>query len=212
MKANNIILNLSKWVYFFLILWLLNSCNHKTFDTEEKLWIYLKDENNGYLQKKNINSYDFSLLYRPTDLLVKQELDSVSEEKIKALREKYSQYMYFNLSISKNNKELLSTVPNNRNEFGAMVNQLAFGMNKKIHLLTSKKDTIEMLDFSYPRMYGMSKSTDILFVFPRDRKYLKEDSLYFIIEDLGFFTGEIKFKISNNLLIAEPKLTFKNNI
>lgn len=194
--------------FLFLLLILLVSCDQKTFDTEEEMWTYLKDESNGYMQKKNVSGYDFSLLYRPTDLLVKQELDSVSNEKIKVLRDKYSQYMYINLSMSKNNKELLSTAPKNRNEFGAMVNQLAFGMNEMVHLYTSKKDTIEMLDFIYPRMYGMSNSTSIMFVFPRDKKYLDEEYLNFTVEDLGLFTGEVKFKIPIKKIYKEPILNF----
>ena len=118
-------------VFLILILgvYLLVSCAQKSFETQEALWTYLKDEDNGYLQQKNINGYDFSLLYKPTDLLVAQELGANrSQEKIAALREKYKKQLYFTLSMSRNGKELLSTTPKNRQEFGAMVNQLAFGM------------------------------------------------------------------------------------
>ena len=48
--------------------------------------------------------------------------------------------------MSKNNQELLSVAPKNQNEFGAMVNQLAFGMQDKVHLFTAQKDTIELAD------------------------------------------------------------------
>ncbi len=183
------------------------SCTNKTFNTEEELWTYLKDEKNGYIQHKNINGYDFTLLYKPTDILVKQELgDSKDAETSSALRKKYNKYMYFNVSMSKNNQELLSTAPNNRNEFGAMVNQLAFGMGDKVHLFTQEKDTIELADFSYPRMYGMSRSTDILFVYPRDKKQLTKEYLNFTIEDLGIYTGEVKFKVLTKKIKNEPKL------
>lgn len=207
MRANNSILNIKPyWISLLLILGLLISCNQKSFDTEEELWTYLKDENNGYLQKKSVNEYNFSLLYKPTDLLVRQVLDSVSEDKIKVLRKKYDQYMYFNLSISRNNKELLSTAASSRNEFGVMVNQLAFGMNEKVHLYTKNKDTIEILDFIYPRMYGMSRSTDILFVFPKNKEYINQEYLNFTIEDLGLETGEIKFKINTKKLNKQPTI------
>ena len=63
--------------YFFIFcVSLIFSCSSKTFDTKQELWTYLKEESNGYLQSKNINGYDFSLLYKPTDLLVEQELGS----------------------------------------------------------------------------------------------------------------------------------------
>ena len=187
----------------------LSGCQQKTFETKEDMWIYLKDTDNGYLQHKNVNGYYFSLLYKPTDLLVEQELGAdKSKEKTKELREKYQQYMYFTLSMSRDNKELLSTTPKNRQEFGAMVNQLAFGMRDKVHVFTQKKDTLKMLDYSYPRIYGFSHSTTMLFVYSREDKHLKEDILNFTIQDLGTYAGEVKFKINSLKLKNEPKLKF----
>ncbi len=185
----------------------LFSCNQKTFDNETALLEYIKDETNGYTQHKTVNGVDYTLTYRPTDLLVKQELgDLENKGEIKTLRNKYKNYLYFNLSMSINNQELLSTAPKNRNEFGAMVNQLAFGMNEKVHVYTPSKDTLEMADFIYPRMYGMSRATTIMFVYPRDKKALKEEYINFTIEDLGLYTGEVKFKILKKNIINEPIL------
>jgi len=87
-----------------------------------------------------------------------------------------------------------------------MVNQLAFGMGEKAHLYNQQKDTIELADFIYPRMYGMSQSTDILFVFPREKQYLKKEYLNFTIEDLGMYTGEVKFKVAIDKITNEPKI------
>lgn len=196
--------------YVFFIVILLGSCTKKSFNTKEELWDYLRDTDHGYLQEKNVNNYDFSLLYKPTDLLVSQELgDSKDEEKLKSLRKKYSQYLYFTLSMSRNNKELLSTTPKNRQEFGRMVNELAFGMDKKVHVFTPKKDTLALLDYVYPRMYGMSKATTMLFVYPRDKKYLKGDYLNLTISDLGTYTGKVKFKVPIKVIDNEPTLNFK---
>ncbi|MEP5338777.1 MAG: hypothetical protein ABJL44_19805, partial [Algibacter sp.] len=126
----------------------MSSCTNKSFNNETALLDYIKAPENGYTQSKIINGVDYTLMYRPTDMLVKQELgDSINNNKIEALRDKYNKYMYFNLSMSQNNQELLSTAPKNRNEFGAMVNQLAFGMNEKVHIYTPSKDTLEMADF-----------------------------------------------------------------
>lgn len=201
------ILSIKTFSLVFVLIFLGLGCSNKTFDTEESLWTYLKDEDNGYYQEKEVNGYEFSLLYKPTDLLVKQELGEKKDaEKLKKLRDKYQKYMYFSLSMSKNNKELLSVAPKNRNEFGAMVNQLAFGMGNKVHLYNQHKDTIELADFVYPRMYGMSRSTDILFVYPREKEKLKKEFLNFTIEDLGIYTGEIRFKIPIKNIDSEPRL------
>lgn len=184
------------------------SCTQKTFNTETALLEYVKEEANGYTQYKTVNGVDYTLTYRPTDMLVKQEIGGNKNVSVDSLRDKYNKYMYFNLSMSKNNQELLSVAPNNRNEFGAMVNQLAFGMNEKVHMYTPEKDTLEMVDFIYPRMYGMSRATTIMFVYPRDKESMKETYLNFTVEDLGLYTGEVKFKINTENINNEPRLNF----
>lgn len=205
--------------YALCLVFLFSSCNQNTFKDETALLEYIQDEANGYTQHKTINGVDYTLMYRPTDLLVKQELGSLSLStpskageiearslSVAEVRSKYNKYMYFNLSMSINNQELLSTAPKNRNEFGAMVSQLAFGMGEKVHLYTPSKDTLEIADFIYPRMYGMSKATTIMFVYPRDKDAINEDYLNFTIEDLGLYTGEVKFKVETEKIKNEPKL------
>ncbi|WP_420571716.1 hypothetical protein [Kordia sp.] len=186
----------------------LFGCSTETFDSKEVLLEHIQDESNGFLQEKTVNGVHFSLLYRPTDLLVNQELRGNGDKDIQELRDRYSQYLYFNLSISQDNKELLSAVPKNRNEFGQMVNELAFGMGQKVHLFTKTKDTIEIADFIYPRMYGMSNATTIMLVYPRNKEELKGDYLNLTVEDLGVHTGEVKFKVPIEIIENEPKLSF----
>ncbi|WP_445456088.1 hypothetical protein [Flavobacterium sp. HNIBRBA15423] len=192
---------------FFLILLFLSSCSTKTFDTTEEIFAFLSDEENGYCYTKEINGVNYTLQYRPTDVLVQQELgDSNSKEQVEKLRKKYGKQLYFNLSMSLNGQELLSNVVKDKAQFGQMVNDLAFNMDEKVHVFTPEKDTLAMTDFVYPRMYGMTNSTTILIVYPRDKNYLKEDYLNFTIEDLGLYTGEVKFKVQTQPLKNEPKL------
>ena len=198
---------MKKVIAIGILFFILISCSNKTFSNKEELLDYLKNKDNEYLKTKNVNGFEYSLLYKPTDLLVEQELgEDVSIKKVKELRKKYIKYMYFNLSMSKDGKELLSATPKNKQEFGTMVNQLAFGMKNMVHVFTSKKDTLEMLDYNYPRMFGMSKSTTMLFVYPRDKKYLEEEYLNFTVQDLGNYTGEVKFKIATNKIKNEPQI------
>ena len=64
------------------------------------------------------------------------------------------------------------------------------------------------MDYNYPRMYGMGGATTMLFIYPKDQKYLNDEYLNFTIEDLGIYTGEVKFKISIENIENEPKLKF----
>lgn len=193
-------------LYLFLTV-LLISCSGSTFDTTDEILSFVSEPDNGYFYEKSVNGVDYKLQYRPTDLLVQQELgDSKNKKTIGKLRNKYNKYMYFNLSMSMNEKELLSNVVRDKAQFGQMVNDLAFNMDQKVHLFTPEKDTLTMTDFIYPRMYGMTNATTIMIVYPRDKKHMKEDYLNFTIEDLGLYTGEVKFKIKTQPLQEEPSL------
>lgn len=190
------------------LLFFISSCT-KSFETQEEMNDYIQDEDNGYIYKKTVSDVDYVLQYRPTDVLVKQELgDKTDPAQVEKFREQYHKYMYFNLSMSKNNQELLNGVAQDKAKFGQMVNDLAFGMEEKLHLYTPAKDTLALSDFIYPRMYGMSSSTSIMIVYPRDEKHLKQDYLNFVVEDLGLATGDIKFKLNTKALINEPQLVF----
>ncbi|TCI90298.1 hypothetical protein EYW44_13765 [Tenacibaculum sp. M341] len=202
-------MKLSQLVILLTITFVIVSCTTTSFDTKEELLTYLQDKDHGYLHEKSVNGYDFSLLYKPTDMLVDQELsDTYTKEDVEKLRNKYKKYLYFTLSMSRGNKELLSTTPRNRQEFGAMVNELAFGMDKKVHVFTPQKDTLELLDYVYPRMYGMSRATTMLFVYPRDEEFLKEEYLNITVGDLGTYTGEVKFKVQTKQIKNEPQIKF----
>ncbi|MBL0684181.1 hypothetical protein JJQ60_11685 [Aquimarina mytili] len=198
-----------KATLIIIVVLIIQSCSTKTFDTSEELMSYIQQPEHGYLHTKTVNGVDFSVLYKPTDLLVDQELTDEEVSIVDSLRDQYGKYLYFTLSMSKNNQELLSNVAGNKQQFGAMVNELAFGMEQKVHLYTPQKDTIAMADYIYPRMYGMSRATTMLFVYPREENIENKEYLNITIEDLGFYTGEVKFKIPTEIINNEPKIQFK---
>jgi len=195
-------------IYIFLAI-LFAGCESKTFDSKTSLLRYVSDEDNHLSYQKTINGIDFILQYRPTDEMVAIELgESKDQKKINELRTKYYKYMYFNLSMSKNNQELLSDVADDQGGFSKLTNELLFEMGEKVHLFSPEKDTLAITDFIYPRMYAATKSTSIMFIYPRDKKLLSKEYMNFTIEDLGFHTGEIKFKINTNPIKNEPSINF----
>lgn len=195
------------FMYLILILSLL-SCQGKRFESEEDLVDYLKTHKSYYMVK-TIKGVEFKLNYRPTDLMVLQELGTKTNKKtIDSLRENYSKYVYFLLTMSVEEEDLLQRLPANRNQYGALINELAFGMREKVNLI-SKNDTLDLLDYIYPRMYGLTKNTSLLFVFRRENIYEKNDYFQFVIKDFGLQTGSVKFKLKTNDIIDEPGLNFE---
>lgn len=188
---------------------LLNSCGNSTFDKEEDLLGYISKIDHGFVKEKSLNGIHISAIYRPIDLIVNQEFQNgVSVDSLDALREQYGRYLYFGLDISKGGKEVLLSAPKNREEYSALANQLSFGMDRKIHLFTAKKDTIEMIDYVYPKMYGLSKKTSLLLIYPRDVNLIESESFTISVEDIGMNTGELKFKFDTDILKQEPQINF----
>lgn len=188
---------------------MVSACGSKSFDSKEELLMYLRDADNGYHFQKSVNGIDYTLTFKPTDLLVQQFVgNNYQTEEIIELRKKYAKYLYFNLSMSANGKELLSQNLGSRAEFGAMVNQLAFGMTEKVNLIAQNRDTLTLLDYVYPRMYGMGGGTDMLLVYEKHPKTMKQDYVLFTIQDLGYGTGEVSFKVATKKIKNQPTLKF----
>lgn len=189
----------------FLIMLFFCSC-HKDFETREAIIAHILEEENGYRFTKNINGVTFTLQYRPTDLLVEQEIKDSNAAAVEDIRESYSKFLYFNLSFSKNGNEILNGMAGNRDEFGQLINQLAFGMDDNIHLVTSAKDTIKMIDYNFSRTYGLSDSNSLIIVYPRTEEVLNKEYFNIIIQDLGLSTGDVAFKVKTKPLKNEPSL------
>lgn len=190
-----------------LILW---SCGSKTFKSKDELVAHLQDVDNGYHFDKSVNGIDYALTYRPTDLMVLQFIDDEDRtDKVDQLREKYSDYLYFNLSMSANGKELLNQKAQNRAEYGAKVNQLSFGMADKVFLTDQQKDTLALLDYTFPRTYGMGRSTSLLLVYENDHEAMQQEHLFLTVKDLGYGTGEVSFKIDTKKIRQQPRLKFE---
>lgn len=196
MKKNNFL--------FFLFFVTLISCK-KDIDLEkDELIDYVKNEENGFSQTKEINGVTINLTYRPTDLMVSQEMSNlINEKKINpdSVKNKYKNNLYFVLSYSRDNKEILSTITRSREEFNTVQNTLTFDMLNKVSLVNQDKDTIRLLDYNFPRTYGMSRATSLLFVFERNKILNKSDELVFKILDIGIGTGDVKFRYPADLII-----------
>lgn len=198
------------FLLFALTIFAFN-CKHNSFSTEKELLDFILDDSNGYTKRQTINGVEFNLTLRPTDLLVLQEIrnEEVTEQKLLELKNKYNKYLYFHLGISKGGREILSVIPDNKLEYSNLSNKLLFEIGDKVHLITKSKDTLEFIDYIYPRMYGASHSTDLMFVFSKEEKNNNSEVLNFTIQDIEIGTGQIEFKFDNEIIKNQPTIVFK---
>ena len=91
---------------------LLVSCSPKVV-SEQQMYAYLDDQENGLKKSQTVGGVQIEVTYRPTDLLVRQELfDNPTMEEVDSLRAHYGSYYYFCSFIFRQWKRLIE--PNHR--------------------------------------------------------------------------------------------------
>ncbi len=190
---------------FFLIV-LLIGCEPKTFSTEKELIAYIQDESNGLKVINDVGDYKVAVIYRPTDLLVKQEVgEKPAKEAIEKARKKYQNYYYFILSLSKSGKEALDQ-SQGFGQYSEMVQRLSFRVPEFVNMTTSASDTIPVADFILNRTYGLSSSTDVLVVFNKE-KAIDQKWVQFNLNEFGMGLGNSRMRFKVKDLEGCPKVT-----
>jgi len=193
---------------FFGFLVLFVSCKRSLTRTE--LLEYLNAPDNGLVKEKQINGIHIGLQYKPSDLYVEQHLraipDSIRKSELDKLKKQYGENLYLQLSLGKNNREIVSSFVNT-SMHSAMVNRLAFGMRDFVVLTTESRDTILLKDYNYVPTYGLSTNNKILFVFENNN--LNESEYFkFQLKEMGLETGQVNFKIKIKDINSLPPLKF----
>lgn len=184
----------------------LAACASKTL-SPDKLISYIQDEDNGLHQSITVNGVAITVQYRPTDLWVYQDIgyNAVTNALIDSLRRKYNHYYYFILSLSRNDEEALSA-PGVRDQYSDLVQTMSFRMVKYVTLTTST-DSIPVADFMLNRTYGLNTSTDVLFVFSKE-KAAGQEWVQFNLNEFGLGTGNQRFRFRRENLEGAPKISF----
>ncbi|WP_019037751.1 hypothetical protein [Psychroflexus tropicus] len=194
---------------FIIVLFLINliiSCSfetNKTFNDKVDYSRFINDKENGYSSEREINGIKFRVLLKPRDLMALQEFDygGLDNSEFSKLKKKYDKHIYIGLNLSHENKELLSSIPNTKAQYASLNRRLLFEMNKYVYLYNSSNDTLQFVDYLYPKMYGLSHSTSLLFVFKKDYNRLDDDYLFFSVKDIGLNVGELRFKIDTKKIL-----------
>lgn len=191
-------------LYLFLIGAICWSCSKEM--TADELTQYVADEDNGLKKESTMGATTVSLIFRPTDLIVSQELEWADNHfPIDSIQKKYASYYFFVLSLSRNNKEALHQT--NMNEYSDLLNTLSFRMNEFVTMTTAAQDTIPVGDFMLNRTFGMSSSTDLLFVFDKT-KAKDQQWVQFNLNEFGLGVGNQRFRFDVTDLENVPRVDF----
>lgn len=159
-------------------------------------------------KSKTHEGFDITVTFRPTDLLIAQELETgklPGSARVEALREKYQDHHYFLLSLSKNKKEAIYQIP--QAHFSSIVQTLSFGMSPYVNLTSSGQDTVAVADYIFTRTYGMGTATTLMFVFSRE-KIQEDEWIQFNLKEFGMGLGNHNFRFGRSHLESVPALDF----
>jgi hypothetical protein len=191
-----------------LLILLITSCN-PTLVTEQQLIAYIQDEDNGLIKTKEQNGYKLTVYYKPTDFVINQYTENgvIEKPKLDTLKKQFKNYAYFVLSLQKDKSNALYNMEQGYDAFSETLQTLAFRMDQYVQLTTSNSDTIPVADFIYPRLYGASPSTDILFVF-NNTQFSKNDWVQFNVKEFGLGVGRKNFRFKTSDIQQIPTLKF----
>ncbi|MGB0870926.1 MAG: hypothetical protein ACPGSD_15135 [Flavobacteriales bacterium] len=199
-------LNKLNYILSFLLFCFV-SCTPDSL-TEKKLYAFIKDTDNGLFQEIKEDPFTVSLMYKPSALVAKQEIevDMTPKEK-EDVYKRYEKYMYFVLNYSYKGQELLNAFGGNRPKFAELVQTLSFGMKEKINVITDQKKKVPLMDFIHSRHYGMGSGSMVLLVFKKN-EILSQTNKDFIIKlkDIGVGLGNQSFKYDKNEIIQCPTI------
>jgi hypothetical protein len=189
-----------------ILLFLITSCSTPDHLSQKDLQSYIQDESNGLSKSVEAGAVTMKVNYRPNDFLIWQEMEDEEDlSKITEVQNRYKNYIYFIMQLSAGEKDALYGITTNQMDFNDRLQTLSFRMNQFVNLTTSEQDTIPVADAYYTRMFGLSKSNDILFVFNRE-KIDTDQWISFNTKDFGFRTGRKSFRFDLESINNAPRL------
>jgi hypothetical protein len=193
------------FVACFLV-YTLNSCQSPEYLSEGDLSQYVSNPDNGLFKSVSSNGITVNVTYRPTDLIVAQHLNNAlnaDKNEITRLRNKFKNYYYFIVSFSKGDRDILNA-SSDFSGFSDLLQTLSFRMSAVVNL-TTPSDTVPVVDFNYNRMFGMSNSADVLFVF-ENTKAGDDEWVRINVDEFGLGIGKQRFEFKTNALKCVPKI------
>jgi len=170
--------------------------------SEKEIRLFLQDPENGLIQKMEDDDFEIEALYRPTDFIVKQQMEKDTQREIDSLTHAYSKYVYFTLTITKRGKDLEADFAFDQPSFAEKISYLSNGFSADLRL---EEEGLEhaIVDYVYTRSYGSGPSYFLL-VFERPQ----QNKFDLVIEGYAMGFGKTRFPFYLNDIKRAPNLKF----
>lgn len=154
-----------RYLTLILIFFLPGGCTERRVVSEQELKEYVMDPENGLRKSSENNGIDIEIMYKPTDLILAQQLDGLTDarERTKTISN-FTNLSYFVITLSRKGQEIENAFAGDPEKFLRVTNHLASGIAAEIYMLNDT-DTLPALDAVYTRMFGAATATSLMAVF-----------------------------------------------
>ncbi|MBO2009605.1 hypothetical protein [Hymenobacter negativus] len=172
---------------------------------------YLANPAHGFTQTQEANGISVTCTYRPTDLLVSQELaqnaNSTTSAQLDSVRRSYAGKTCFALALAKDSTAIENQFATNPTAFTQTLTYLSNGIAADVFLVTSPRDSVPALVSMYPRQYGNTPRSTVLLIFDTHQLNL-EQGFHLTFRSTAFNLGTLRFPFPAATLADLPALKF----
>lgn len=145
--------------------------------------------------------------YRPTGLLVAQELASrsASAATLDSVQHAFNGKRYFSLSFSQGGAEIENQFVTNPSAFANTLAYLNTGIAEDVFLVTAAHDSVPALASAYPRQYGTTGRSTVLLIFDTHQLPPNQD-MRLVYRGDRFNLGTLQFPFAAADLASVPAL------
>ena len=172
---------------------------------------YLTDPAHGLTHTREASGTTLTCTYRPTDLLVAQELRTLGRPAtpglLDSLRGSYAGKTYCALTLTKNGTDFESQFAGNPTTYGQVVSYLNTGIAADAFLVASPQDSVAAFTSFYPRQFGVVNHSTVLLIF-NTPKGSPAAGFHFTLRGTRLGLNTLRFPFTASDLRALPALKF----
>ncbi|MBS1635848.1 MAG: hypothetical protein JST26_07975 [Bacteroidetes bacterium] len=169
---------------------------------------WVEDKDNGMIANKDLDDFEYSLLYKPLDYVLAKEESSgiLKKEQIEQRRNELGAMQYFTLKITaKNAKELLRAGITSEDQYYQRLEYFMSYMQNDTYLIEGK-DTLPCLLFHFERNYGLAPyNTFVLGYAGSKEKQITNDKV-FVYDDKILGTGKVMMTVQAKDIEKAPNI------
>lgn len=184
---------------------LLNSCASPLPPAEYQA--YLADPAHGLTQTVEANGATITCTYRPTDLLVLQDLTSTPTAGRDSLARAYAGKTYCTLTLARNGRELENQFVNDPAAYQQALTYLNAGIAADAFLVTTPRDSVPAVASMYLRQFGTTGHSTLLLVFDT-HQLTPQQGFHLTLRGQRLGLGTLLFPFTAHDLAALPSLKF----